>query len=193
TVENALFLKARESICSQYVSPQVAVVTCGITTGEKMAESVRETAPGWRRYYGNQFLDFCQSFEDFRSLIRAELGMEAEIEQAELQLAQNKQRRLVIFRCQHFIQQLFRQRLAGFIVTGDKRQRLRLPAPVFHKLARQFDRIPRHPTDPGNTSGFNAGQHMVQAVTELVEQGDHFVMGKQRRFTIYRAVEVAGQ
>ncbi|GCM27481.1 hypothetical protein ExPCM16_01579 [Escherichia coli] len=34
---------------------------------------------------------------------------------------------------------------------------------------------------------------MVQAVTELVEQGDHFVMGKQRRFTIYRAVEVAGQ
>ncbi len=119
--------------------------------------------------------------------------MEAEIEQAELQLAQNKQRRPVIFRCQHFIQQLFRQRLAGFIVTGDKRQRLRLPAPVFHKLARQFDRIPRHPTDPGNTSGFNAGQHMVQAVTELVEQGDHFVMGKQRRFTIYRAVEVAGQ
>lgn len=119
--------------------------------------------------------------------------MEAEIEQAELQLAQNKQRRLVIFRCQHFIQQLLRQRLAGFIVTGDKRQRLRLPAPVFHKLARQFDRIPRHPTDPGNTSGFNAGQHMVQAVTELVEQGDHFVMGKQRRFTIYRAVEVAGQ
>ena len=34
---------------------------------------------------------------------------------------------------------------------------------------------------------------MVQAVTELVEQGDHFVMGKQRRFTIYRAVEVTGQ
>ncbi len=51
-----------------------------------MAERVRETAPGWRRFYGNQFLDFCQSFEDFRSLIRAELGMEAESEQAELQL-----------------------------------------------------------------------------------------------------------
>ena len=119
--------------------------------------------------------------------------MEAEIEQTELQLAQNKQRRLVVFRRQHFIQQLLRQRFAGFIVTGDKRQRLRLPAPVFHKLARQFDRIPRHPADPGYTGGFYAGQHMVQAVTELVEQGDHFVMGKQRRFTIYRTVKVTGQ
>ncbi len=75
-----------------------------------MAESVRETAPGWRRYYGNQLLDISQSLEDYRSLIRAELGMEAEIEQAELQLAQNKQRRLVVLRRQHFIQQLFRQR-----------------------------------------------------------------------------------
>ena len=102
--------------------------------------------------------------------------MEAEIKQAELQLAQNKQRRTVVLRRQHFIQQLFRQRFAGFIVTRDKRQRLRLPAPVFHKLTRQFDRIPRHTADTGNTSGFDAGQHMVQAVTELVEQGDHFVV-----------------
>ncbi|XNM76903.1 hypothetical protein ACLK19_23470 [Escherichia coli] len=67
-------------------------MTSGMTTGENMAESVRETAPRWRRYYGNQFSDFCQSSRGFRSLIRAELGMEAEIEQAELQLAQNKQR-----------------------------------------------------------------------------------------------------
>ena len=34
---------------------------------------------------------------------------------------------------------------------------------------------------------------MVQAVTELVEQGDHFVVSEQRRFTIYRAVEVTSQ
>lgn len=119
--------------------------------------------------------------------------MKAEIKQAELQLTQNKQRRLVVLRRQHFIQQLFRQRFAGFIVTRDKRQRLRLPAPVFHKLTRQFDRIPRHTADTGNTSGFDAGQHMVQAVTELVEEGDHFVVSEQRRFTIYRAVEVTSQ
>ena len=34
---------------------------------------------------------------------------------------------------------------------------------------------------------------MVQAVTELVEQGDHFIVGKQRRFAAHRTVEVTGQ
>lgn len=119
--------------------------------------------------------------------------MQAEIEQAELQLAQNKHRRLVVFRRQHFLQQLLRQRFTGFIMAGDKRQRFRLPAPVLHKLARQLDRIPRHPADAGNPGGVDAGQHMVQTVAELVEQGDHFVMGEQRRLAVDRAVEVTGQ
>ena len=33
----------------------------------------------------------------------------------------------------------------------------------------------------------------MQTVTELVEQGDHFVVSKQRRFAIHRAVKVTGQ
>lgn len=78
-------------------------------------------------------------------------------------------------------------------MAGDKRQRVRLPAPVFHKLARQLDRIPWHTADTGDASGFDAGQHVVQAVTELVEQGDHFIVGKQRRFAAHRTVEVTGQ
>ncbi len=119
--------------------------------------------------------------------------MQTEIKQTELQLTQNKQRRLIVFRRQHFIQQFLRQRLAGFIVAGDKRQRFRLPAPVFHKLAWQFDRVPRHAADTGDPGGLNAGQHMMQAMTKLVEQGDHFVMGKQSGFTVHRTVEITGQ
>lgn len=34
---------------------------------------------------------------------------------------------------------------------------------------------------------------MVQTVAELVEQGRHFIMGKQCRLAVYRAVKVAGQ
>ena len=119
--------------------------------------------------------------------------MQAEVEQAELQLTQDKHRRLVVLRRQHFIQQLLRQRFAGLVVAGDKRQRVRLPAPVFHKLAWQLDSIPRHSADAGDACGFDAGQHVVQAVTELVEQGDHFIVGKQRRFAAHRTVEVTGQ
>ncbi len=158
-----------------------------------MAERVREAAPGRPRNNGHLFFDFCQSFEDFRPLLRAKLRVQAEVEQAELKLTQNKQRCLVVLRRQHFIQQLLRQRLAGFVMTGDKRQRVRLPAPVFHELARQLDRIPRYTTDARHACGFDARQHVVQPVTELMEQGDHFVVGEQRRFACHRAVKVTGQ
>lgn len=126
-------------------------------------------------------------------MLRVKFRMQTEIKQSEFQLTQDKQRRTVVLRRQHFIQQFFRQRFAGFVMTGDKRQRVRFPAPVFHKLARQFDRIPRHAVDPGNTRGFDTGQHMMQAVTKFVEQRDHFVMGEQRRFAVDRAVKVTGQ
>ena len=119
--------------------------------------------------------------------------MQTEIEQAELQLTQDKQRGLIVFRRQHFIQQFFRQRFAGLKVTGDKCQRIRLPAPVFHELAWQFDRIPWHTADTGNARRFDAGQHVVQAVTKLMEQGNHFVMGEERRFAFHRTVKVTGQ
>ena len=158
-----------------------------------MAEGMREAAPGWARHHGDLFLDFRQRAEDFRPLLRVKFRVQTEIKQTELQLTQNKQRRLVVFRRQHFIQQFLRQRFAGFIMAGDKRQRLWLPAPVFHKLARQFDRIPWHTVDTGNARGFDTGQHMVQTVAELVEQGNHFIVGKQSGFAVHRTVKVTGQ
>ncbi len=78
-------------------------------------------------------------------------------------------------------------------MAGDKRQRFWLPAPVFHKLTRQLDRIPRHPADAGNARHVDARQHVMQAVSELMEQRGDFVMGKQRRFAVHRTVKVTGQ
>ncbi len=154
---------------------------------------MREAAPRWARHHGDLFFNFRQRLEDFSPLLRVKLRVQTEIKQTELQLTQNKQRCLVVFRRQHFIQQFLRQRLTGLKVTRDKRQRFRLPTPVLHKLARQFDRIPWHTVDTGNARGFDTGQHMVQTVAELVEQGDHFIVGKQRRFTVHRTVKVTGQ
>ena len=34
---------------------------------------------------------------------------------------------------------------------------------------------------------------MVQTVAELVEQGNHFIVGKQRGFAVHRTVKVTGQ
>lgn len=62
-----------------------------------MAERVREAAPGWARNNGDLLFNLGQRFEDFRPLLRTKLGVQTEVEQAELQLTQDKHRRLVVF------------------------------------------------------------------------------------------------
>ena len=37
------------------------------------------------------------------------------------------------------------------------------------------------------------GQHVVQAVTEFMEQGNHVVVGEHRRFAVYAICKVAHQ
>jgi hypothetical protein len=43
--------------------------------------------------------------------------------------------------------------------------------------------MPEHPAP-------HLRQHVVQAVTKLVEQGDDFVVGEQRRLVTHRAVKL---
>ncbi|RML45987.1 hypothetical protein APX70_08567 [Pseudomonas syringae pv. maculicola] len=120
-------------------------------------------------------------------------GVQFKVEQRELQLTHHHQTGLEVLGGEHFLQQVLRQWLAGFVMTGDQRQTFRLPAPVFHELARQLDRIPCHAIDTGNTRMLDAGQQVVQAVTEFVEQGGDFIVGQQRRLTGSGRREVAYQ
>ncbi len=76
---------------------------------------------------------------------------------------------------------------------GDQGQGLRVPAPVFQELAGQFHGIPGHAVDSGYVQYVDLGQHVVQAVAELMEQGGDFVVGQQRRLAIHRRREVTGQ
>lgn len=119
--------------------------------------------------------------------------MQTEIEQAELKLAQDKQRRLIVFGRQHLVQHGLWQRFAGFVVTGDKRQRFRLPTPVFHKLAREFDGIPWHTANASYPCGIDLRQHMMQAVTKFMEQRGDFIVGEQRGFTVDWTVKITYQ
>ena len=54
------------------------------------------------------------------------------------------------------------------------------PAEVLHELARQFDRVPFNTADAGHMPFVDAGQQMLQAVAEFVEQRDHVVVREQR-------------
>ena len=80
-----------------------------------------------------------------------------------------------------FPQHLDRQRLAGLDVARDQRQHFLAPGEVLHELARQLDGVPRHAVDAGDARVIDARQHVMQAVTELVEQRQDFVVRQQRR------------
>ena len=45
--------------------------------------------------------------------------------------------------------------------------------PVLHELGRQFHRVPLHPVDAGAVPVNHRGEHVLQTVPELVEQGFH--------------------
>ncbi len=94
---------------------------------------------------------------------------------------------------EHLVQGFPGQRFTGFVVAGNQRQALFGPAPVFQELAGQLHRVPGHAVNTGDAGHFLLGEHVVQPMAELVEQGDHFVVGEQAGLAAGRRREVAGQ
>ena len=65
-------------------------------------------------------------------------------------------------------------------MSGGVDQHVETPGKVLHELARQFHRIPRHAVDTRNARIVNAGQQVVQHVTEFVKYGYYILMCQQR-------------
>src|SRR3954462_2134093 len=72
-------------------------------------------------------------------------------------------------------------------------QDIPFPAEIFHELARQFDGIPFHAVNAGNAKHIDLGQQMMQAMSELVEQCDDFVMREESRLCTQGCREIAIQ
>ena len=78
-------------------------------------------------------------------------------------------------------------------MRGEQVEGLALPGPVLHELARQLDGIPGHAANTSDTGGVDLGEHVMQAMPELVEQGLDLVMAEQCRVVADRRGDVAGQ
>ena len=74
-------------------------------------------------------------------------------------------------------------------MSGEERQRLLLPTPVFKNLGGQLDEVPGD-TDAGERLNFDLAKEMVQQVAELVEDRGDLVMRQQRRLTRNRGCEI---
>ena len=120
-------------------------------------------------------------------------AVQQHVVERELDLAQGLQTGLEVFGRQHFVEQLAGQGLTGVHVGGHVFEHVPFPAEVLHELARQFHRVPFDAADAGHIAFVDLGQHVVQAMTELVEEGDGVVVGEQRRLAIDALGEVAHQ
>ena len=76
---------------------------------------------------------------------------------------------------------------------GHVPQHLPFPAEVFHELARQLHGVPLHAADAGDIAFVDLREHVMQAVTELVEQGGHVVVREQRGPAAHAFGEIAHQ
>ena len=115
------------------------------------------------------------------------------VEQRKLDLPQRLQPALEITRRQHLVEQGARQRLAGVDMRRHVFENLPLPAEVFHELAGQLHGIPLDAADARDIALVHLGQHVVQAVPELVKQGGDIVVREQRRLAARTFCEVADQ
>ena len=115
------------------------------------------------------------------------------VEEAEFHLPRQKQADLEVLRRQHFVEQFARQRPAAFFVCRHVGQRLVFPGEVFHKLARQFYRVPFHAVDAGHAQFVHAGQQVVQAVPGFMEEGNDFVVTEVGGLAVDRRGEVADE
>ena len=100
---------------------------------------------------------------------------------------------LEVPRREHPVEQLARQRRAGFDVRRHPREHVALPAEILHELAGKLDGIPFDALDAGHAGDLDARQQLVQAVAELVEQRDDFVVRERRRAAVGRCRQVAGE
>ena len=111
--------------------------------------------------------------------IQGEFRVQAEVKQRKLQLTHHRHAGLEVLGRQQLLQQVVRQRLTGFMVRGDQGQGLGVPAPVFQELAGQLDGVPGNAIDSGYVQHIHLGEHVVQAVPELVEQRGDLIVGQQ--------------
>ncbi len=156
-----------------------------------MTKAVGKAIPGRWRHHRNTATYLVQYLLHATALPWC--AMQLKVEQRKLQLTHHHHAGLEVACGQHALQHFSGQWLAGLPVTGNQRQPFLLPAPVFHKLAGQLDRIPGHAIDTGYAQLFNPGQHVVQAMAKFVEQGSHFIVGQQRRLVAHCWGKVAHQ
>src|SRR5215212_250911 len=123
--------------------------------------------------------------------LRIEVVMQMQVEQRKFELANRMQSALEILCRKHLVEQCARQALAGFGVARHRFDDPPLPAEILHELTGQLDGVPLDAVDAGHAEVIDSRQQMVQAMSELVKERNHFVVREHRGLAADRWREIA--
>ena len=158
-----------------------------------MAEGAEEFVLGDRFHHGGAGSDFASQLVRALSELRAPLAVQPQITQGEMHLAKGGQAGIEGAAVLEFAVLLLRKRFARLPVASHTHQGAAIEAPVLHELAGEFDGIPLHVADPGRLRLFDGGEHVLEAMTELMEEGFHLLEAHQAGGVPHRRGLVADQ
>ena len=155
-----------------------------------MGEAVREAVPC--RWADHRDL-VAHRLDHLHRVAAQRAQMQQQVEQREFHLADDEHAGQEPARRHQRVEHPVWQRRTGLVMARHAAQHVAVPGEILHQLARQLDRIPFEPVGAGNAGTIDAREQMVQAMPGLVQEGDHFPVGEQRRACLGFRCEVADE
>ena len=144
-IEDALVLEAGEGVGVEHFGPLVGVVTGGVAggAGEEVVEAPHHRGRGGFERGAVVGEDLAVHVIEVAAEPVGEMDVEFEVEFGEGELAHEGGGAEVVFRGDHFLEEILGNRLAGFVMAGEEIERLAVPTEVLHDLRGQLDEVPR--------------------------------------------------
>mmetsp|Transcript_9886 Transcript_9886/g.28036 ORF Transcript_9886/g.28036 Transcript_9886/m.28036 type:complete len:466 (-) Transcript_9886:797-2194(-) len=185
-------LERPERVRGHHLRPLVAVVPRRVPAGEDVREGAQEAVLLQRQLVRAVLLGHAAlHVEDALVAGRVVPRVQLHVEHAEGELPARHHAGVVRLLRAQLLEVLLRQRLAGLVVPGEAVHRRLVVAPVLHELRRQLDGVPLDPVDAGDVAHGGPGQHVLEAVSGLVEQRLDLAERHQRRRVAHRRAAVA--
>ncbi|CAI8168883.1 MAG: Uncharacterised protein [Synechococcus sp. CC9902] len=158
-----------------------------------MAEGAEETVFGDGIHHGGADGDLAPQFIRAAAQLRTPLAVQAQITQGEVHLSQGAKPGIEGSTVQKFAEFLLGQGFTGLPMERHAHQGAAIEAPVLHELAGELHRIPFHVADACSLRLLNGGEHVLQAMAELVEEGLHLFKAHQAGNVPHRRGLIADQ
>ena len=176
-VEDAVLLEDGEGVRVEHFRPFVAVVACGVSSAEDVPEGGGEAGSGdggegLGGRHGAGFEVGDGAFEGGGEAVPCH------VHHAEAELAVAQVAALEVGGAADAVDVFRGDGVAGLVVDGEGVEPFLFERPVLHDLGGQFHEVAQ---DVGACRGAvgAAGEHAVEGVPELVEEGGHLVEGEE--------------